>query len=208
MGGWMGGWTSDVCCIPSRHPRAPGDNSPASNPATRDGVFSVYAGTTTVAASPQRYSGSNVEGDGDYRADKYYEGDGGLGYVYLPDASEYGAPEGRLGGDRHPPARLRGLPSFHGWSMGPITGRATLSVAGALPEAVPGMVTGLPITLTSLPAALSLRHSSVGAAAALVLSIAAEAVTVEDWGRAARGRRGSGRARRQGGIHHMPTGRQ
>ena len=47
----------------------------------------------------------NVEGDGAYRADKYFEGDRGLGCVYLPDASEYGAPDGRLGGNRHPPAR-------------------------------------------------------------------------------------------------------
>ena len=43
----MGGWTSDVCCIPSRHPRAPGNDAPTSNPATRGGFFSVNAGMTT-----------------------------------------------------------------------------------------------------------------------------------------------------------------
>ena len=47
MGGWMGGWTSDVCCIPSRQPRAPGDDAPASNPATGGRSFSVDTGTTT-----------------------------------------------------------------------------------------------------------------------------------------------------------------
>ena len=31
--------TSDICCIPSRQPRAPGDDAPASNPAKRGGVF-------------------------------------------------------------------------------------------------------------------------------------------------------------------------
>ena len=43
----MGGWTSDVYCIPSRHPRTPGDDAPASNPVTRGRVFSVDAGMTT-----------------------------------------------------------------------------------------------------------------------------------------------------------------
>ena len=90
-----------------------------------------------------------------------------------------------------------------GWRDG---GRLTLPVAGALPEAVPGMVVGLPRTLASLPATLSLRHSSVGAAAALVLSVVAAAVATEDRGRAARGRLGSGWARRRGELHHTPTG--
>ena len=44
-----------------------------------------------------------MERDSDYRADEYYKGDRGLGYVYLPDIED--APEGRQGGDRHPPAR-------------------------------------------------------------------------------------------------------
>ena len=66
-----------------------------------------------------------------------------------------------------------------GWRDG---GRATLSVAGALPEAVPGMVAGLPRTLAPLPATLSLRHSSVGAAAALVISVVAAAVAAETGG--------------------------
>ena len=66
-----------------------------------------------------------------------------------------------------------------GWRDG---GRATLSVAGALPEAVPGMVAGLPRTLAPLPATLSLRHSSVGAAAALVVSAVAAAVAAETGG--------------------------
>ena len=79
-----------------------------------------------------------------------------MGYVYLTDVNEDGAPEEWLGGDRHPPTRSRGLPLFRGQLLGPITGRATLSVAGALPEAVPGMVADLPRTLTSLPAALGL----------------------------------------------------
>ena len=43
-----------------------------------------------------------MEGDGAYRADEYFEGDGGLGCVYLPDASEYGAPDGCLGGGSAP----------------------------------------------------------------------------------------------------------
>ena len=50
-------------------------------------------------------AGSNVEGGGHYRTEEYYKGDGGLCYVYLPDADEDGTPEGRPGGDRHPPAR-------------------------------------------------------------------------------------------------------
>ena len=37
-------------------------------------------------------------------------GNGGLGYAYLPDVNKDGAPEGRLGGDQHPPARRQGLP--------------------------------------------------------------------------------------------------
>ena len=41
--------------------------------------------------------------DGDYLAEEYYEGDGGLCYVHMPDVDD--APEGQLGGDRHPPAR-------------------------------------------------------------------------------------------------------
>ena len=32
-----------------------------------------------------KYDGSNVEGDGNCRAEEYYEGDGGLDYVYLPN---------------------------------------------------------------------------------------------------------------------------
>ena len=95
-----------------------------------------------------------MEGDGDYLAEEYYEGDGVLCYVHMPDVDD--APEGRLGGDRHPPARRRGLCSFRGRSLGPITGRATQSNAGALPEAVSGMVAGLPRILASLPAALGL----------------------------------------------------
>ena len=79
-----------------------------------------------------------------------------MGYVYLTDVNEDGAPEEWLGGDRHPPTRRRGLPLFHSRSLQPITGRATLSVAGALPEAVSGMVAGLPRILVSLPAALGL----------------------------------------------------
>ena len=95
-----------------------------------------------------------MEGDGDYRAEEYYEGDGGLGYVYMPDVDD--APEGRLGGDWHPSARRRGLPSFRDRSLGPVTGRGTQSNAGALPEAVSGMVAGLPGILASLTAALGL----------------------------------------------------
>ena len=95
-----------------------------------------------------------MEGDGNYQAEEYYEGNGGLGYVYMPGVND--ATEGRLGGDRHPPARRRGLSSFRGRSLGPITGRATQSNAGALPEAVSGMVSGLPRILASLPAALVL----------------------------------------------------
>ena len=90
--------------------------------------------------------------------EKYYEADGGLGCLYLPDVDN--APEGRLIGDRHPAARRRGLSLFRGWSLGPITGRATLSVAGALPEAVPGVVADLPRTLTSLLAAHGLYCST------------------------------------------------
>ena len=71
--------------------------------------------------------------------------------------------------------------------LGLITGRATLSVAGALPEAVPGMFDGLPRTLASLPAALSLRYSSFGAASALVLSVVVAALAAEGRGRASRG---------------------
>ena len=129
-----------------------------------------------------------MEGDGDYREDKYYEGDGGLNCVYLPDASKYGAPEGRLGGDWHPSARRRGLPLFHSWSLDPIIGRAMLFIAGSLPEAVLGMVVGLLRTLVSLLAALSLGHSIVGAAAVLVLSVIAAAVATEYRGRAVQGR--------------------
>ena len=77
-----------------------------------------------------------------------------MSYVYMPDVND--ASEGRLRGDQHPPARRRGLPSFRGRSLGPIAGSATLSVADALPEAVPGMVADLPRTLTSLLAALGL----------------------------------------------------
>ena len=54
-----------------------------------------------------------------------------------------------------------------------------MSVAGALPVAVPELVAGLPRTLASLPAALGLWHSSIGAAATLVLSVAAAAVTAK-----------------------------
>ena len=32
------------------------------------------------------YDRSSVEENGNYRAEEYYEGDGGLGYVYLPDS--------------------------------------------------------------------------------------------------------------------------
>ena len=39
-----------------------------------------------------------MEADGDYRAEEYYEGDGGLGYVYLPDVDEDGAPVSRRAG--------------------------------------------------------------------------------------------------------------
>ena len=53
-----------------------------------------------------------MEGDGNYRAEEYYEGDGGLGYVYLPDVDQDDSPEGRLDGDRHLPTRRRGLPLF------------------------------------------------------------------------------------------------
>ena len=66
-----------------------------------------------------------MEGDGDYRAEEYYEGDGGLGCVYLPDVD--GAPEGRPGGDRQPPVRKRGPPSSRGRSPGPTTERARLA---------------------------------------------------------------------------------
>ena len=95
-----------------------------------------------------------MEGDGDYQAEEYYGGVGGLGYVYMPDVDD--APEGRLGGDRRPPARRRGLSSFRGRSLGPITGRATQSNAVAIPEAVSGMVAGLPRILASVPATLGL----------------------------------------------------
>ena len=33
-----------------------------------------------------------MEGDGDYLPEEYYEGDGGLGYVHLPDFDN--APDG------------------------------------------------------------------------------------------------------------------
>ena len=129
-----------------------------------------------------------MEGNGDYRVEEYYEGDWELGYVYLPDIN------------------------------------ATIFITGALPEAVPGMVAGLTITLATLMAALGLRHLSVGAAAALVLSVVAsvtrgncrgggmgrrgtvEGGSAEVWGRPRRGRRGSGRVRRRGGMHHAPAG--
>ena len=93
-------------------------------------------------------------GASNYRAEEHYEDDGGLGYVHLLNVDD--APEGRLGGDCHPPARRRGLRSFRGRSLGPITGRATQSNASALPEAVSGMVAGLTRILASLPAALGL----------------------------------------------------
>ena len=82
---------------------------------------------------------------------------------------------------------------FRGRFLGPITitGRATLFVAGILSETVPGMVAGLPITLASLQAALGLRHSSVGAAAALVLSVVMAAIAAEGRVRAAQGWRGT-----------------
>ena len=129
-----------------------------------------------------------MEENGDYRVEEYYEGDGELRYVYLPNVD------------------------------------ATIFVAGALPRAVPGMVARLPITLATLMAALGLRHLSVGAAAALVLSVVAsvargdrrgggmgrrgtvEGGSAEVWGRPRRGRRGSGRVRRRGGMHHAPAG--
>ena len=47
VAGWVDGWNSDVCCIPSRHPRAPGDDAPASNPRRGAVFFFVDAGTTT-----------------------------------------------------------------------------------------------------------------------------------------------------------------
>ena len=108
-----------------------------------------------------------MEGDGDYIAEEYYEGDGVLCYVHMPGVDD--APEGRLGGDRHPPARRRGLPSFCGRSLGPITGKATQSNAGALPEVVSGMVAG------------QLRILA-GAEAMLVISVIAAAVAAEDQG--------------------------
>ena len=78
--------------------------------------------------------------------------------------------------------------------------------------------------LATLMAALGLRHLSVGAAAALVLSVFAavargerrgggrgrrgtvEGGSAESWGRATQGRRGSRRVRRRGGTHHAPAG--
>ena len=66
-----------------------------------------------------------------------------------------------------------------------------MSVPGALPEAVPGIVDGRPRILASLLAALSLRHSSVRAAAALVLSIVKAVVVASGQGQVARGRQGS-----------------
>ena len=38
----------------------------------------------------------NMEGDGDYRAEEYYEGDGGLGYVQLPGVDDAPTGGGRL----------------------------------------------------------------------------------------------------------------
>ena len=49
--------TSYVCFILSRQPRAPGDDAPASNPATRGGVFPVDAGTTTGPEEADRLPG-------------------------------------------------------------------------------------------------------------------------------------------------------
>ena len=75
-------------------------SSPANfvTPASSEGFRGAYYG----------YDGSNVERDSDYRAEEYDEGDGGLGYAHLPNIDN--APERLLGGDRHPPARRRGLP--------------------------------------------------------------------------------------------------
>ena len=95
-----------------------------------------------------------MEGDGDYGAEEYYEGDGELSYVYLPDVDP------------------------------------TIFVAGALPEAVSGMVAGLPITLATLTAALGLRHLRVRAVAALVLSVVATVARGERCG-GGTGRRGT-----------------
>ena len=100
------------------------------------------------------YDGSNVEGGGVCRAEEYYEGDRILSYVYMPDVDN--ALKGQLGGDPHPSVRRRGLPSFPSRSLGLITGRATQSNAGILPENVSRMVAGLAIILASLPAALGL----------------------------------------------------
>ena len=80
-----------------------------------DGKYCYAAAAATAAGEAEgceyyEYEGSKMKGEGDYRAEEYYEGDGGLDYVHLPDVND--APEGRLGGDRHPPARMRGLPLF------------------------------------------------------------------------------------------------
>ena len=109
-------------------------------------------------------------------------------YIYLPDIS--------------PPTRKQGLLLFRGRSLGPITGRATLSVAGAVPEAVPGMVAGLPRTLASLPPALSLQHSSVGSTAALVISFVMAAVA----GKAGGERCGNGGGRLKAGGERYGDG--
>ena len=37
-----------------------------------------------------------MEEDGNYRAEEYYEGDGGLGYVHMPDIDDALAGGGRL----------------------------------------------------------------------------------------------------------------
>ena len=60
-----------------------------------------------------------MEGDGDYRADEYYEGDEGLGCVYLPDVGENVAPEGRTGGWARIGTRPRGGEGCFRFPVGP-----------------------------------------------------------------------------------------
>ena len=42
------------------------------------------------------YDGSNVEADGDYRAEEYYKGDGRLSYIHMPHVNDAPACGGRL----------------------------------------------------------------------------------------------------------------
>ena len=78
----------------------------------------------------------NVEGEGDYRAEEYYEGDGGLGYVYMPDVDDASAGRGRLILRRRSRKRgRRGVGDRAGTGVGGEGATGEVSAAG---EAVAG----------------------------------------------------------------------